>query len=84
MNVGARRAPVHRIEAPGLASAEGDDAALGVVRRDPNRDPIAGHHLDAEAAHPAAQLGEHFVSGVALNAIQPSAVHCHDRPLHVD
>ena len=53
-----------------LPCAEGDDAADRVVRRDTDGHAIAGNHLDAEAPHPAAQLCENFVPGVALDAIQ--------------
>ena len=52
-----------------LASAEGDDAPDRIVGRNANRDAIARHHLDSEAAHPAAQLGKHLVTLVALHAI---------------
>ena len=43
-----------------------------------------GNNLDAEAAHPAAELGEHFVAGVALHAVKPAAVDRHDGALHVN
>ena len=68
----------------GSASAEGDDAADGIVGRDANRYAIPGNHLDPEAAHPAAQLREHFVALVTLHAIQTAAVNGHDRTLHID
>jgi len=67
-----------------LTGTERDDAANRVVRGNPNRDAVAGNHFDAKAAHTAAQLGEHFMPGVALNSIKPSAVHRHYRSLHVD
>lgn len=67
-----------------LASAEGDDAANGVVRRYADGDAIAWNHLDAEAAHPAAQLCQDLVPLVALHAIQTAAVDRHDRPLHIN
>ena len=67
-----------------LSSAEGDDAADRVVGRDADGHAIAWNDLDAEAAHAAAQLREHFVAGVALHAIQPAGVDRHDRSLHVD
>src|SRR5690349_23339346 len=57
-----------------LASAEGDDAADGIVGRDAYSHSIAGYHLDPEAAHPAAELRQHFVAGIYLHAIQPAAV----------
>jgi hypothetical protein len=68
----------------GLPSSECNDAANGIVRRDPDGDPIARHNLDTKATHAAAQLREHLVSRIALNAIQTSAVHCHNRSLHID
>ena len=67
-----------------LASTEGDDAADRIIRRDPDGHAIARNHLDAKAAHPAAQLGEHFVALVTLHAIQPAAVNRNDRALHVN
>jgi len=42
------------------------------------------YDLDTEAPHPAAQLREHFMTGVALNSIQPAGMHRYYRPLHVD
>jgi hypothetical protein len=58
-----------------LASAEGDDASDGVVGRHAHGDPIARDHLNAEAAHTAAQLGQHFVAGIHLHSIQTAAMH---------
>ena len=56
----------------------------GIVGRDADGDAVTRHDLDAEAAHPAAQLGEHFVAGVALHAVEATAVHGHHRALHVN
>src|SRR5207342_2410503 len=66
------------------ASAEGDDAADGIVGRNAHGHAVPGNHLDPEAAHPAAQLCEYFVALVALNAIETSAVDRHDRALHIN
>jgi len=52
-----------------LARPEGDDAPNRIVRRNADRYAISGNHLDSEAAHSAAELGEHFVSGVALHTV---------------
>ena len=52
-----------------LACAEGDDAPDRIVRRDADGDSIARNHLDAETTHTAAELGEHFVAGIALHAV---------------
>jgi hypothetical protein len=68
----------------GLSGSERNNAAHRIVRRNSNRDPVAWNNFDAETAHSAAQLGEHFVPGVTLDAIQPPAVHRHNRSLHVD
>ena len=67
-----------------LTCAEGDDAANRIVRRDADGDAIPGNNLDAEAAHPAAQLGEDFVAGIALDAVETARVHRHDRSLHIN
>jgi len=67
-----------------LASSECDDAADRIVGGHADRYAIAGNHLDAEAAHPAAQLRKDFVALVALDPIQASAVHRDDGALHVD
>ena len=69
---------------PGSARAERDDPAGRVVRGDADGDPVAGDDLDAEPAHPAAQLGQHLVAGIALHAVETAAVHCDDRALYVD
>ena len=58
-----------------LASSEGDDAPDRVVGRNTHGDPIARDDLNAEAAHPAAQLGQYFMAGIHLHAIQPAAMH---------
>lgn len=67
-----------------LAGPEGDDAPNRIVRRHADGDAIPGHDLDAEAAHSTAELGEHFVSGVALHAVKTTTVYRHDSALHVD
>ena len=67
-----------------LTGAEGDDAAHGIIRRNADRDAIAGDDLDSKTAHPAAQLCQDLMSGVALHAIQPAGVNRDDGPLHVD
>ena len=68
---------------PDLPGAERDDAANRIVGRDANGDSIPGNDLDSEASHPAAQLCENFVSGVALHSIQSAGVDRHDGPLHI-
>ena len=67
-----------------LAGPEGNDAADRIVRRYANGHAISGNNLDSEAAHPAAQLGKHFMSGVALHAVKPAAVDRYDCALHVN
>ena len=67
-----------------LASAEGDDAPDGIVGRNPNGYPVAWHHLDAKAAHSAAQLRKHLVALVALHAVKPAAVNRNDCALHIN
>ena len=67
-----------------LASSEGDDAPDGIVGRNPDGDAVTRHHLDSEAAHSTAQLGEHLVSLIALHAIKPAAVNRHDCALHIN
>src|SRR6186713_584090 len=54
-----------------LASAEGDDAADGIVGGNAYSHSISWHYLDSEAAHPAAQLRQHLMPLVALHAIKP-------------
>jgi hypothetical protein len=66
------------------ASAEGNDAADGIVWRDANRDAIPRHYLDPEAAHAAAQLREYLVALVALHAVEAAAVHRYDGTLHIN
>lgn len=69
---------------PNLSGAERDDAANGIVRRNADSDAIAGHDFDTEAAHPAAQLREDLMTGVALDAIQPARMDSDDGALHID
>ena len=66
-----------------LAGPEGDDAAHGIVGRNTYGHPIAWHHLDSEAAHSTAQLGQHFVAGVTLHTVKTATVNRHDCALHV-
>ena len=67
-----------------LASPEGNDASDGIVRRDADGHAISRDNFDAEAAHSAAELGEHFVPSVALYPVEASTVHRDDRALHID
>jgi len=66
-----------------LSCAEGDDAPDGIVGRDANRHAVTGDDLDSEAAHPSAQLGEYFMTRIALDSIQPPRMHCYHGSLHV-
>ena len=67
-----------------LACAEGNDAPDRIVRRNADGHAISRDDLDAEAAHSAAELGQHFMAGVTLHAVKPSAMHGYDGALHVD
>ena len=67
-----------------LACAEGDDAPNRIVRRDANGYAIARDYLDAEAAHSAAELGQHFVSGITLHAVETAAVDRNHGALHIN
>ena len=67
-----------------LTRAESDDAALRIVGRDADGDPVARDHLDAEPPHATAQLRENFVSGVDLHAVEATAVHRDDGALHIN
>ena len=67
-----------------LPSAEGDDAPDRIVGGDPDGDTVTRHYLDAEAAHPAAQLGQHFVAGIHLHAIEAAAVNSNHRALDIN
>src|SRR5918995_1888950 len=66
------------------ASAEGDDAANGIVWRDADGHPISRNHLDPEAAHAAAQLCEDLVALVTLHAVKPAAMDRHHGTLHIN
>ena len=67
-----------------LAGAERNDAPDRVVRRDADGHAIPGDYLDTEAAHPAAELSQHFVAGIALHAVETAAVNCHHSALHIN
>jgi hypothetical protein len=66
-----------------LARAKGDDAPDWIVRRNADGHAISWNHLDAKAAHPAAELGENLVAGIALHAVETAAMNRHHRALHV-
>src|SRR5439155_6110513 len=65
-----------------LACAEGNDAPDRIVRRDADGHAISRNDLDAEAAHSAAELCQHFVAVVALYAVKTATVNRHNRALH--
>jgi hypothetical protein len=67
-----------------LASAEGDDAANGVIGRDADGHPVARDNLDAEPTHSPAQLGQNLMARIDLHPIQAAAVHGHDGPLDIN
>src|SRR4051812_31101360 len=67
-----------------LTCAEGDDAADRVVRRDPHSNPVARNDFDSEPPHAATELGKHLVTGIALHAVEPTAVHRDDGTLNVN
>jgi hypothetical protein len=67
-----------------LAGAEGNDASNGIVRGDADGHAISGNDFDTESTHPTAELGEHLVTGVALNTVKASAVNGDDGALHVN
>jgi hypothetical protein len=67
-----------------LACAEGDDAPNGIVRRYANGNAVARDYLDAEAAHSAAELGQHFVACIALHAVKTAAVDRNHGALHIN
>ena len=69
---------------PVSASSEGDDAADRVVGRDTHRYAVTWYNLDSKPAHPATQLGQHFVTLITLDAVETSAVNRYDRALHVN
>ena len=67
-----------------LSGSERNNSADRVVRGYTYRDAIAGNDFDSEAPHPAAQLSEHLMAGIALHAIQTTGVHRHYGSLHID
>ena len=67
-----------------LAGAEGDDAPDRIVGRYADGHAISRNHFDAEAAHSAAELGQHFVAGVALHAVKAATVDGNHGALHVN
>ena len=67
-----------------LACAEGNDAPDRIVRRNADGHAISRDDLDAEAAHSAAELGQHLVTSVALHTVQTTAVHRDHGALHIN
>jgi hypothetical protein len=55
-----------------LSGSERNNSADRIVRGYTYRDAIAGNDFDSEAPHPAAQLRQHFMTGITLNAVQPT------------
>jgi hypothetical protein len=67
-----------------LTGPEGDDAPDRIVRRYADCDAIPRNYLDAEAAHSPAELGQHFVAGVALHSVKAATVDGNHGALHVN
>jgi hypothetical protein len=67
-----------------LSGSECDDAADRVVRGYTDCDAVSWNDFDSEAAHPAAQLCQHFMPGVALHAVQPARVNRNHGSLHIN
>ena len=55
-----------------LSGSERNNSADRIVRGYTYRDAIAGNDFDSETSHPAAQLRQHFMTGITLNAVQPT------------
>ena len=55
-----------------LSGSERDDAADRVIRGYTNGNAIAGNDFDSETPHPAAQLRQHLMSRITLDAVQPT------------
>ena len=67
-----------------LAGSEGDDAPDGIVWRNADGDAIARDYLDAEAAHSAAELGQHLMACIALHPVKTAAVDRNHGALHIN
>ncbi len=80
----AQDGPKWSVGSKSSAYSEGDETAGRVVRRYTHRHAVSRHDFDVKAAHLAAQLGEHVVSGVTLHPVQSTAVDRDNRALHVN
>jgi hypothetical protein len=66
-----------------LSCAEGNDPADRIVRGYADCHAISWNNFDSKAAHPATQLRQHFMAGVALHAVQTARVNRNYGSLHV-
>ncbi|HVQ17178.1 MAG TPA: hypothetical protein VMS40_26420 [Vicinamibacterales bacterium] len=71
------------LKLPALSGAESDDAADRVVWGYADGDSVTWNDFDSEASHPAAQLRQHFMAGIALHAIQTARVNRNNGSLHI-
>jgi hypothetical protein len=71
------------LKLPALSGAESDDAADRVVWGYADGDSVTWNDFDSEAAHPAAQLRQHFMAGIALHAVQTARVNRNNGSLHI-
>jgi hypothetical protein len=55
-----------------LSGSERNDAADRVIRGYPHGHAVTGNDFDSETPHPAAQLRQHFMSRITLDAVQPT------------
>jgi hypothetical protein len=55
-----------------LSGSERNDAANRVIWGYTHGHAIAGNDFDSETPHSAAQLRQHFMSRIALDAVQPT------------
>jgi hypothetical protein len=66
-----------------LSGSEGNDPADRIVRGYADCHAISWNNFDSKAAHPATQLRQHFMAGVALHAVQTARVNRNYGSLHV-
>jgi len=71
------------LKLPALSGAESDDAADRVVWGYADGNSVTRNNFDSEPPHPAAQLRQHFMSGIALHAVQTARMNRNYGSLHV-
>ena len=79
----ARNGSKWSVDSMSSAHGEGDEAARRIIGRDTLDHAVVRCDFNLEAAHLAAELGGHVISGVTLHPVRSAPADCDNCALHV-